>query len=151
MMKAEFRQLRLKQLARTLEPFAQAREVVRPRRGWIRALREATGMTLKDVAGRLGGSLPLISKLEKSETEYAITLKSLRDIADAMDCQLVYALVPKTGDLDDLARRRATQEVAENVSAVEHTMALENQAVGGIDEKINEESERISKLGKRPK
>ena len=81
-------------------------------------------------------SLSLAAQFEKSETEYRITLNSLRQVADALGCDLVYALVPKRGTLHDLAESRATEEASADVLAVEHTMALENQAVGGVKEKI---------------
>ena len=91
---------------------------------------------------RMKRSLSLAAQLEKSETEYRITLNSLRQVADALGCDLVYALVPKQGSLHDLAERRASEEVSPDVLAVEHTMALENQAVGGVQEKIREEANR---------
>jgi enoyl-CoA hydratase/carnithine racemase len=88
-------------------------------------------------------SLSLAAQFEKSETDYRITLKSLSQAADALGCDLVYALVPKQGTLHDLAQHRATEAATADVLAVEHTMALENQAVGGVKEKIREEAHRI--------
>jgi hypothetical protein len=90
--------------------------------------------------------MPLVNYLEKSEADYRITLGSLRDVADALGCQLVYALVPKNGSIQDLTEERARTKAAENVRAVEHSMALEDQAVGGVPEKIEEETRRILKL-----
>ena len=97
-MRPEFRTLRTNQLDRALKPFLDARGVQRPLKGWIRAIRETTGLTMREVARRLNSASPsLVSALEQSEAEYRITLSSLRDAAEAMDCQLVYALVPKKG------------------------------------------------------
>lgn len=144
-MKAAFRTLRLRQLERTLHPFLQAREVPRPTKGWIRAIREVSGMTLFELATRMKSSLSLAAQFEKSETDYRITLKSLRQAASALDCDLVYALVPRRGTLRDLAENHATAAATPDVLAVEHTMALENQAVGGVKEKIQEEADRILK------
>ena len=70
---------------------------------------------------------------------------SLRAAADALGCRLVYALVPKSGSIHELAEERARTKAAENVRAVEHSMALEDQAVGGIEDKIKEETRRILK------
>ena len=64
----------------------------------------------------------------------------MRDAADALGCQLVYALVPKSGSIQELAEQQARARATENVRAVEHTMALEDQAVGGVDEKIEEQT-----------
>jgi predicted DNA-binding mobile mystery protein A len=144
-MKSEFRSLRLRQLERTLRPFLEARQIARPQKGWIRAIREASGMTLRELASGMKSSLSLAAQFEKSEAEYRITLNSLRQAADALGCDLVYALVPKQGTLYDLAKRRATEEATADVLAVEHTMALENQAVGGVKKKIQEEASRMLK------
>ena len=148
-MKPEFRRLRLSQLQRALTPFLAAKQTTRPQKGWIRAIREATGITVRDLAKRLGKAPSVAAHLEGSEAEYRITLGSLREAADALGCQLVYALVPKSGNIQELAEQRVRTEAAENVRAVEHSMALEGQAVGGIEDKIDEETKRILERGGR--
>ena len=149
-MRVEFRRLRIKQLKRALEPFDAAKDSPRPQKGWLRAIREATGISLREMAARLKKAPTLAAKLEKSEAEYRITLASLRDAADALGCHLVYALVPKGGSIQRLAEEGARTKAAENVRAVEHSMALEDQAVGGIEDKIEEETRRIlKKTGKK--
>lgn len=148
-MRAEFRALRAKQLERALEVFAPAKDSSRPQKGWLRAIREATGISLREMAKRLKKTPTLAAKLEKSEAEYRITLGSLRDAADALGCQLVYALVPKSVSIHDLAEQGARTKAAANVRAVEHSMALEDQAVGGIEDKIEEETRRILKKARK--
>jgi predicted DNA-binding mobile mystery protein A len=148
-MKTEFKKLRLRQLERAVAPFLAARHSARPQKGWIRAIREATGVPLRQLAQRLHRSMPLVNYLENSEAEYRITLGSLRDAADALGCELVYALVPKNGSIQELAEEGARSKAAENVRAVEHSMALEDQAVGGVQEKIEEETRRILKRSGR--
>src|SRR5205085_9306450 len=99
--------LRLKQIDRALESFAAAKDSPRPQKGWLRAVREATGITLRQIATRLKKAPSLVAKLERSEAEYRITLGSLREAADALGCQLVYALVPKSGSIQELAEERS--------------------------------------------
>src|ERR1700746_3988547 len=101
-MRPEFRTLRTNQLERALEAFGAAKDSSRPKKGWLRAIREATGISLREMAIRLKRTPTLAAKLEKSEAEYRITLASLRDAADALGCQLVYALVPKRGGIEQL-------------------------------------------------
>ena len=144
-MDLEFRKLRIRQLDRALKPFLEARDLPRPQKGWIRAIREATGITLREMAKRLGKVPSLASYLERSEAEYRITLGNLREAAEALGCQLVYALVPRDGSLQSLSEKGARDKAIENVRAVEHTMALEDQAVGGVEDKIEEETRRILK------
>jgi|SRR5580698_1536474 predicted DNA-binding mobile mystery protein A len=148
-MKPEFRKLRIGQLQRSLKPFLAAGSP-RPQKGWIRAIREASGVTVREMARRLDRAPSVAAHLEKSEAEYRITLESLRKAADSLGCQLVYALVPKNGSIQELAEARARAKASENVRAVEHTMALEDQAVGGVRKKIEEETRRILK-GSRKK
>jgi predicted DNA-binding mobile mystery protein A len=146
-MRDEFRNLRLKQLDRTLEPFRAAQRVSRPRKGWLRAIREAVGISASDLARTLGTSRQLPLQLEKAEAEDRITLKSLRTAANALDCDLVYALVPKAGTMEDLIENRARAQARKQVLGVEHSMALEDQAVGRVDEAVEAETRRLA--GKR--
>ena len=93
----------------------------------------------------MGTSRQLSLQQEKAEAEDRITLKSLRALADALDCDLVYALVPRAGSLDDLMRDRARAQAKKNVLGVEHSMALEDQAVGNVDEAIETETRRLAR------
>jgi predicted DNA-binding mobile mystery protein A len=144
-MKTEFRTLRKEQLGRRLQALLAMKNAPRPHRGWIRAIREAAGMTGREMARRLGRAPSLVNALEKSEAEYRISLGSLRAAAKVLDCELVYAFVPQNGTADDLWERHARALASENVRAVEHSMALEDQAVGGVEEKIKREIDRILK------
>ena len=144
-MRTEFRNLRLKQLDRSLEPFQAARKAPRPSRGWIRAVRQALGVSSGELARRLGTSRQLPLQLEKGEAEDRITLKSLRAVANALDCDLVYAFVPRAGSMQELIEYRAHAEAKKNVLGVEHSMALENQAVGRIDEAVETEARRLAR------
>ena len=142
LMKKDFRELRLGQLVRSLSAFETARKEARPRRGWLRAIREGLGLTLENVGRKVGQSRRRIQEFEDAEANDRITLHSLRRVAAAMDCELVYAIVPKTGTISELAERRARGQAAEDVLDVEHSMALENQAVGKVDELIEKETKR---------
>jgi predicted DNA-binding mobile mystery protein A len=79
-----------------------------PAEGWIRELRDALGMTTRELASRMGQSQAAVSHLEQSEVTGKAQLDSLRKAAAALDCDLVYALVPRTS-LEEtvLARARA--------------------------------------------
>ena len=53
-------------------------------------------MSAAAFARRLGMSHAGVRKLEAAEASDAITLASLRKLAAALDCELHYALVPRT-------------------------------------------------------
>jgi len=98
----------------------------RPPKGWIRAIRDALGMTSTQLAQRLGVTHPRIVAIEKDEVLKNLKLSTLERVADAMDCELVYALVPRQG-LESKARAQATQKAKVLLQSAEHTMQLEAQ------------------------
>ena len=144
-MRPEFRELRLKQLAVTLDNFRDAKQTARPVRGWLRAVREALGVSQQEVATTAKVKRQSIIGFEKAEAGDRITLRNLRRVADAMGCELIYAIVPKSGSIQELADQRTRSEATKRVLSVEHTMALEGQASGGVKELIDKETKRMSK------
>jgi predicted DNA-binding mobile mystery protein A len=136
---AQFRKLRRRQIDRALIPFAGARQSSRPRSGWLSAIREARGIPLREVAATLAVTPQAVQNLQKSEANESITLKRLREAGEAMGCELVYALVPKSGALTDAVEEAEYKRAAERVLAAEHTMLLEDQAAGDVQKRIEEE------------
>lgn len=115
----------------------------RPSDGWIRAIRKALGMSVRQLAERMGGTQQAASNLETNEAEDAITLKKLRKAAEAMDCRLVYVFVPNEGTLHNIVKKQAMKKARALVAPVNHTMVLEAQGVGGLEEKIRETAEEF--------
>jgi predicted DNA-binding mobile mystery protein A len=99
-----------------------------PVRGWIKAIREALGMTAEQLAKRLGVKQPSVVALEQSEAKGAIELATLRRVAEALGCTLVYALVPNK-PLEQTVRERARLFARRRREPIEHSMALEDQKV----------------------
>ncbi len=124
--------LRRRQLDTLLKP-PLLRTLKRPPKGWIREVRNALGMSAAQLASRMGVSQPTVAKLEHTEADDAITLRSLRKAALAMDCELVYAFVPNTS-LESTLETQALQRAATLLRRVEHTMALEAQGRGDAGE-----------------
>ena len=116
----------------------------RPSNGWIRTIRSTLGMSVRQLAERIGITQQSAAKLESNEAEDAITLKSLRKAAEAMDCKLVYALVPNDGSLQDAVQRQARKKATEIVNPVDHSMMLEAQAVEGKDAKIQQLTDELA-------
>jgi hypothetical protein len=86
-----------------------------------------------------------IAAFEKAESSDRITLQNLRRVAEAMGCELVYAIVPKSGSIQELAESRARAEATKRVLSVRRTMVLEDQASGDVNELIDKETKRILK------
>jgi predicted DNA-binding mobile mystery protein A len=101
---------------------------LRPPKGWLRAIRDALGMTTAQFGRRLGVSQPRIIELEKSEANGTVTLNTLQRAAEALGCRLVYVLVPER-PLAEVVTERTALIAERQAEAVEHTMRLEDQAV----------------------
>src|SRR5438270_14093851 len=98
-MNLSFRKILTNVISKKLSKFPKPTEAPVPPTGWLRAIRLATGMPAIYPARKLGLTQQGFDALEKSEAAGAITLKSLKRAADAMNCDLVYAVVPRGGSV----------------------------------------------------
>ena len=138
-MSPELNQLRLEQLQASLSIYANLIKRQAPSRGWLKLVREALGRTERQQAQRLGISGSTLHKSEQSEADERITLGQLRKLANGLDCELVYALVPRR-PLTEVVEERARAIAMEEVGAVAHTMELEDQRPG--TERLHKQVER---------
>jgi len=130
-----------------LKPLTE--EVARPPRGWIRAIREALGMTTGQLAKRLGVHQPRVIELERSEVTSNITVKSLERAAEALGCRLVYVLVPDE-PLAETLRKRVSTVAERQLASVEQTMRLEAQGVNDKAQRHEARQRLVEKLLRRP-
>lgn len=124
------------QLDTTFAQLTNLKTLQPPVKGWLRAIREALGMSGKQLGERLQVSQPRIVQLEKDELSGALSLKTLRQAAEALDCVFVYAVLPRTS-LADTLRQQARKVAAKRLSRTSHTMLLEDQRVS------NEEQQKM--------
>jgi len=137
-MKPEARKRARERLDERLAPLKPAERFRAPPKGWVRAIRDALGMSGVQFARRLQVQPPSVASLEASEESGAIQLKTLRRAAEALDCTLVYALVPNES-LEGAVRARARKIALRDLGRVAHTMKLEAQetADGTTDERLD--------------
>lgn len=128
------------QLSDALQAYPSPEAAMPPRGGWVRAIREALGMTQAQLGARAGISRQSVQDFERTEAERRITLESLDRLARSMGCRVVYALVPEGGTLDDLRARRADALAEAMLQPTDHSMKLEAQGVSA------KERERQRKL-----
>lgn len=131
MLSAERRRSR-QRLDEKLLQFKELSSLAVPPKGWIRAIRDALGMSAVQFGRQLGVAPQSAEDLERSEASGGIRLESLRRAAEALDCTLVYALVPKTS-LQQAVDQRARKLAIRSLDRVDQTMALESQRVEGLD------------------
>ncbi|MFT7638236.1 MAG: putative DNA-binding mobile mystery protein A [Candidatus Omnitrophota bacterium] len=121
-----------------------------PPRGWIHAIRNGLGMTIRDLARRMNVSKSLIGQMETNEMRGALTLNSLARVADALDCKLVYKLVQKT-TLENTYYKQAIKIAHDRVERVSHTMELEAQGLSDEEKKRLVEKEIAKIIVKMPR
>ncbi len=125
-------------LDQKLQVFQPAGQHHAPSKGWIRALRDSLGLSAAQLGNRLGIRSQSIDDLEKSEAAGTISLDALARVGQAMDCTLVYALVPNTS-LEATVQRQAEALARVAISGVAHTMALEDQQVSApMDQQVRD-------------
>jgi predicted DNA-binding mobile mystery protein A len=131
-MKHEPRHKARQRLDERLAPLKPVDRSAVPPRGWIRAIREALGMSGVQFAKRLGVSPQTADHLERSQAAGSMKLDTLRRAAEALDCTLIYALVPNTS-LEDSVQNRARAIAEHDLGRVTHTMKPEAQQTGDAD------------------
>jgi predicted DNA-binding mobile mystery protein A len=127
-MKPEIRTRARKRLDEKFRAYGPVENFAPPPKGWVRAIRDALGMSLRQLGDRVGMTPQAVSYLEESEANGTVSLNTLRRAAEALDCVVVYALVPKTS-LTEMVERRARDIAMRAIGRVSHSMALEDQQV----------------------
>ena len=113
-----------RRLDEKFEKLNALRTIEVPSKGWIKAIREALGITTTQLAKRLNLQQPRIIAIENNENNLKIS--TLEKVAEALDCKLVYSLVPKTS-LEEMTYKQAEIKARKILRKVSHNMALENQ------------------------
>ena len=137
------RKVARQRLDERLSAFKPENRFAVPPKGWIRAIRDALGMSALQLGIRLGVKPQSVADLEKSEAFGTIQLKTLRKLAEALGCTLVYALVPKSS-LENAVQTRAREIARKELARIGHTMDLEAQGLSKaereaqIDEYVRE-------------
>ena len=122
-----------KQLDKTLLEFRSLLGISIPQKGWIRAIRDSLGMSGRQLADRLGVTRQRVSEIERDELTGSVSIKSMRKVADCLDCVFVYALVPQIS-LEHTVHDRATQVAEERLKRASQSMLLEGQELNEDDE-----------------
>ena len=123
-----FKKLMREQIQESLEKFKELAKKPVPKKGWIRTIREALGMSSYVLAGRVGCTRANISTIEQREKKGTISLETLETIAQAMNCKLVYCLVPLES-LDKILEDQARALARKRVKIINHSMSLEEQSL----------------------
>jgi predicted DNA-binding mobile mystery protein A len=119
--------LQIQQLNTKMLAYASLQKVAPPPTGWIKAIRNAIGMSMLQLGNRLSITKQSVQDIERREKDGSITIKALREAARALDMQLVYGFVPNDGSLELLIERKAKELATQIVMRTNNTMKLEDQ------------------------
>ncbi len=120
--------LKQNQIDRYLSLYSHIKELPPPKSGWVKYIRNALGMTTQQLANRLKVTRANVARIEQAEMHNGITLKALSNVAQAMNCRLVYAIVPNT-TIKQIIEEQARKYVKKHLNEVSYHMALESQTV----------------------
>lgn len=133
-MSPDARTMARQNLDRRLARIGQREDFARPSRGWVKAIREALGMSAEQFGQRLGVSQQRALAIEKAEARNAITLDTLERSAQALGCRLVYTLVPHE-PLEVMVENQSLEAARKQLERTRHTMALEAQSLERQDDR----------------
>ena len=119
--------LQIQQLNTKMLAYASLQKVAPPPTGWIKAIRNAIGMSMLQLGKRLSITKQSVQDIERREKDGSITIKALREAARALDMQLIYGFVPNDGSLELLIERKAKELATQIVMRTNNTMKLEDQ------------------------
>jgi len=132
------------QLETSLRRLAPLHSVSTPPKGWVRAIRNALGMTAKQLASRLGVAQQAVARIEKDELSGSVAIKTMRRIAECLDCVFVCGFVPRLS-LEATLRKQAQKLTATRLAQASQTMSIEDQALS-IKENEKVLSEMVDEL-----
>lgn len=139
--------LALIQIERRLRSLRKQIENTQIRTGWIRYIRTALGMSMKTLAKKAKSTVSTIAQSEKREAQGKVTLETLRKMAEAMDCEFIYAIVPRI-EIQSILMGKAQVKAKKILSKANTHMSLEDQEVRqSMGERVNRLAEKLIKDG----
>ena len=139
-MKPKQIKLAREQLDGALRRFEPLKQIAPPPKGWIRAIRDALGMTGEQLGRRMGINKQRVSRIERDEKLGKVKLETLSNAADALDCIFVYGFIPRDS-LEKSVREQAHTTAKKRMAQSNQLMRLENQELSD-----SEKSRAVEKL-----
>lgn len=132
-----------KQMDELIQSVVSGKQKAQTSAGWIQSARLALGMSLRQLAERVGVSVSALTNFEKREQTDAVSLATLKKAANAMDMELVYYFKPKDGSIKNAVEKQARKKAQEILNQSNQTMKLEDQETNSSSQEL--ELERLTK------
>jgi len=132
-----------KQMDELIQSFVSGKQNAQTSAGWIQSARLALGMSLRQLAERVGVSVSALTNFEKREQADSVSLATLKKAANAMDMELVYYFKPKDGSFKNAVEKQARKKAQEILNQSNQTMKLEDQETNSSSQEL--ELERLTK------
>ena len=126
--KRKLKRLRLEQLDVRTTKIKSVVGISTFKDGWIRQIREALGISARQLATKIGMAQSTLARIEKGEAERSVMLKTLDRVAEAIDCKVIYAFVPRE-TFEKFVHSRAVNAAEKLVRRVSYSMDLEDQGI----------------------
>ena len=139
------RKLLIEQLDRKIQPFLGSEMVIIPENGWINTIRTTINMTLEQLGKKLNMTKQGVKRIEESEAAGTITIKSLKEVGNALEMKFVYGFVPTDESIDSLLDRKSRILAEKIILRTNHNMMLEDQEIekGNLKNAIEDLSKEI--------
>lgn len=141
------RTLLIEQLDAKLKVYKSAASIQRPKHGWIKTIRTTINMTMEQLGSRLKMTKQGVKNLEERESEGALSINTLKEVAAALDLKFVYGFVPKDGSIDKMINKKADAIAKKIVMRTNQNMKLEDQNIS--EAKLNKSIVKLSKVIKQ--
>ena len=139
-----------KQMDELIQSIVEGKQNAQTSVGWIQSTRLALGMSLRQLAERIGISASALTNFEKREQSDTVTLATLKKVANAMDMELVYFFKPKSGSIKSAIEKQATKKAQEILNQSNQAMKLEDQETSKKGQELELERLKMDIMSKMP-
>jgi predicted DNA-binding mobile mystery protein A len=138
------KKLILEQVNDKVLPLKKAKDLVIPSAGWVFSIRQALGMSLRQLGNKMNITAQSVKEIQERERTGTVSVKVLKQFGESLNLRFIYGFIPSEGDLEDIIEKRAQELALEIVTRTSVSMKLEAQENNpvrirrAINEKANE-------------
>jgi predicted DNA-binding mobile mystery protein A len=117
----------MEQLDAKILQLKKIENLVIPSSGWVYSIRQALGMSMRQLGNRMSITPQSVKEIEEREQNETISIKVLRQFGKSLDLKLIYGFMPQSGSLENIIEKRAHELAKEIVNRTSISMKLEDQ------------------------